>query len=102
MSSRTDMVVITGGYEDEAIAKLNAWCAANDHREQQFEQLNTDAAGGSKVFTKQVWAMAGNYFPYEKLGAAFPGFGWRYPDDAIMIVNDEHGDRSEIYRAIEQ
>lgn len=99
MSLITDMVIYARR-EDEAMARLNAWCVENDpHRQQRFEQLDTDAAGGCKFFTDQVWAMSGNYFPHEKLAEAFPTFGWRYPDGAVLIVNDEHDDATRVFRA---
>lgn len=100
LSLITDMVIVADLNEDEAMARLNAWCAENDeHRQQWFEQLDVDAAGGVKFYTGQVWAMSGNYFPHEKLAEAFPTFGWRYPDSVILIVNDEHFDASRVYRA---
>lgn len=101
MSSITRMVIYTA-YDDEAMGRLNAWCAERDERRQQFEPLNMDAAGGFKVFTSQVWAMAGNYFPHEDLIDAFPSFDWRYPQAAVLIVDDSHTDTCQIIRARER
>lgn len=93
-------MVIYTACDDEAMAKLNAWCAEHDtDRQQRFERLDVDAAGGVKVFTCEVWAMAGNYFPYEGLVEVFPSFGWRYPEDAILIVDDAHVNGSQVIRA---
>ncbi len=100
MSSITKMVIYIGFRDEAAMARLNAWCAEHDtDREQQFEKLNMDAAGGMKVFTGQVWAMAGNYFPAEDLVEAFGSFGWLCPDDAILIVDDANRDDVEVHRA---
>ncbi len=100
MSTITDMVLFTEGYDDEAVARLNAWCADDDtERQQQFQRLDTDAAGGSKVFTSQVWAMAGNYVRYEVLGELLPTFGWKYPHHTVLVVNYQHDECARVYRA---
>lgn len=100
MSHITNMVICTGGLGDrEAMERLNAWCAEHDHRQQQFGELDIDAAGGWKVFNGAVWAMAGNYFPARELADEFPKFGWRYPDDAVLIVYEPDGDGCAVYRA---
>ncbi len=102
MSSITDMVIFAGAMDDEAMARLNAWCAERDtERGQQFRKLDVDAAGGVKVFTSDVWAMAGNYFPYEDLVEALPTFGWMYPEDIVLLVDDDNGDGTEIHRVKE-
>lgn len=98
MSVITDMVLFTEGWDDEAVARLNAWCAENDSRGQQFQPLDVDAASGVKVFTSKVWAMAGNHFRHEELAAALPSFGWRYPHHTILIVNYEHDECARVYR----
>lgn len=98
MSYITKMVIYTA-YDDAAMARLNKWCAEHDEREQQFERLDMDAAGGTKVFTSQVWAMAGNYFAAEALAEVFPTFGWLYPEVAVLIIDDEHSDAAQIVRA---
>jgi hypothetical protein len=81
------------------MARLNQWCAEHDHREQQFQQLDTYAAGGVKTFTDRVWAMAGNYFAHELLAEAFHTFGWRYPEAAILIINHKDMSAAQIVRA---
>jgi len=99
MSSITYMVIFMGLYESEAMTRLNAWCAQNDPGVQQFEPLDTDAAGGRKVFTASVWAMAGNYFDWERLAEALPTFGWNWPNEVVLIVDDEHGNAVQVFRA---
>lgn len=90
------MVICTYFEEDRAMAQLNQWCRENDGRGQQFEQLGTETAGGTKVYTGQVWAMAGNYFPHEKLAEAFPTFDWLFPVVLVAYSPDHEG--VEIYR----
>jgi hypothetical protein len=99
MSSITDMIIFTSLPEHAAMGRLNAWCAEHDARQQQFQLLDGDQAGGAKVFTCDVWAMAGNYFPHRDLREAFPSFGWIYPESVILIVDDEHSDVSQVQRA---
>lgn len=98
MSVITDMVLFTESHEDEAVARLNAWCSENDYSNQEFSRLDTDAAGGRKVFTSQVWAMAGNHFRHEQLIEVLPSFGWRYPHHVVLIVNYEHEDCARVHR----
>ena len=75
MSVITDMVIYSSLGNDEAMARVNAWCAERDtRRQQQFAPLDVDAAGGNKVFTGQVWSMSGNY----------PSFGWHHPDGRCL------------------
>ena len=98
MSLITDMVLTTW-HDDEAVARLNAWCAEHDtQRQQQFAKLNTDAAGGLKVFTGDIWAMAGNYFPWWELTQVFGSFGWYNPEKAVLIVEPEGEDGVLIFR----
>jgi hypothetical protein len=99
MSMVTDMVLIASIGEGEGIARMNAWCSASDHRKQQFARLDTDAAGGTKWFNNEIWAMAGNYFASEDLVVALPSFGWRDPHNVILVVESEHDDVVRVYRA---
>jgi len=98
MSHITDMVIFTSLDESEAMARLNAWCAQDGPGVQQFERLDTDDAGGRKCFTSDVWAMAGNYFDWERLAEALPTFGWVWPDEVVLIVNSEHGNAVQMFR----
>lgn len=98
MSLITDMVIFTGMDEHDAMDRLNAWCGQNDPRKQQFRPLDPDAAGGSKFFCGEVWAMAGNYFPHQQLIETFADFNWRYPEHVVLIVDAETDDRSAVVR----
>lgn len=100
MSSITEMVIVTAFGEEEAMARLNAWCVEHDtERHQTFERLNTEAAGGFKVFTSNVWAMAGNYFPWFDLAKALPDFAWLSPEDVVLVVRYHGGDETSVIRA---
>lgn len=100
MSSITDIIITCSVSENEAIEDIHRWC--RDHNrcdDQQFGRLDTKPAGGNKVFTTQVWAMAGNYFPWRELSEAFPKFRWNLPELAVMVMAHEsdlvvvvHGD----------
>lgn len=99
MSVITDMVLVTFMEDREAVDRLNAWCQAFDgDRGQRFAKLDEDMAGGSKWFTGQIWAMSGNYFRWYELVEALPTFGWRSPDNVLLLVDDEHGDEPLAFR----
>jgi hypothetical protein len=100
VSHITDMVIFMDPEDRDAMARLNEWCAAEDDmRGQQFQPLNADEAGGSKVFCSAVWAMAGNHFPAELLAAALPSFGWRSPTSVTLLVSSEDQLETQIHRA---
>lgn len=88
MSVVVDMVLFLGAGDDEAeaVGRLNAWCAEHG-RGQQFANLPGSAAGGFKGFASEVWAMAGNYFPWQDLVAALASFEWYDPDSVVLLVN---------------
>lgn len=98
MSVITDVLLITNFDEHDAVEMLNAWCRDHDGRQQQFARLNEDAAGGNKVFTSEMWAMAGNHFPWRELAAALPSFGWRWPEEVVLVVNYEHDEETHVFR----
>jgi hypothetical protein len=88
MSSITDMIIFTGGEEAAAMARLNAWCEAEDtERQQTFTRLETGDAGGWKVFCSYLWAMGGNYVSGYELGEALPTFGWVSPENVVLITH---------------
>ncbi len=98
MSVITDMVIFTTFDEADAMGRLNEWHADGDDTRCWFTRLDTDAAGGPKVFTSGVWAMAGNYFPHRELIEAFPTFGWRSPAEVVLVVGYELADETYVVR----
>jgi hypothetical protein len=86
-------VLIADEADGDAIDRLNAWCLVADAgREQRFGSLDTEAAGGTKVFTPKVLAMAGNYFRWRELAESLPSFGWRFPSAVALCVDAEDVD----------
>ncbi len=96
MSVITDLLLVTGFDESDAIARVNAWCAANDERKQEFARIDMEVAGGYKVFTSRVWAMSANHFEWWELVEALPSFGWRWPTGVMLLVHYEHHDEELI------
>ncbi len=96
MSVITDLLLVTGFDESDAIAKVNEWCVPNDERKQEFTRIDREAAGGYKVFTSRVWAMSANHFDWQGLAEALPSFGWRWPTGALLVVHHEHHDEEVI------
>lgn len=94
MSSTTDLLLMTGLDENDAIKRLNEWCVANDDREQEFTQVDmyADSVGGYKAFASRVWAMGANHFPWWELAEALPTFGWRMPVGVVLLIRHEHHD----------
>jgi hypothetical protein len=99
MSNITSMVLITGPGEEDAVAELNAWCREHDADcHQEFRRLDPDAAGGMKVLTVDVWAMAGNYFPWTDLVNALGEFEWHWPEDVVLVVDHEPTNQHAVFR----
>lgn len=92
MSVITDLLLVTSLDERDAVERVNAWCRDNDPRQQEFLPLDTDEAGGNKVFCAHVWAMAGNYVRHEALAEVLPTFGWRHPAGVMLLIQHEHHD----------
>jgi hypothetical protein len=100
----TDMLLLTNEEPDsEPIVALNAWCAKHANG-QIFTHIAIDdhdaeakkrASGGGKVFCTNVYACAGNYFPWEKLVIALPSFGWDSyaAETTALILQDENVER---------
>lgn len=62
MSWITEVTVL--GAEQPAIDALNEWLAEHDvARHQRLEPIDMEHAGGTKLFTTDVWAAAFNYLP---------------------------------------
>jgi hypothetical protein len=97
MSVVTDMIIITDCDETESMELVNAWCAENDvERHQQFNELNTDAAGGTKYLGSRIWATGGNFFPYMDLVQVFHTFNWRNPTSVVLIINHEDKEYTQV------
>ena len=87
MSSITDVLLVTGLDEDEAVAKVNAWLTENDYRKQQLRKINLDAAGGDKVICTDLWAAAFNYLDIGGLEDAIRAAPWELPHSVVAYFN---------------
>lgn len=96
MSVVTDMLLLSLEELDSlAVRRLNEWCKKNAAG-QTFKQIDTKGAGGCKVFTTNVYACAGNYFPWRELLKALPSFGWDDDFEAslsVLILQPENAER---------
>jgi len=85
MSIIVDFMVIAK-YEDKAMEEVNrALAVADSERHQQFQELSTDQAGGTKFFTTPVWAAAFNHLLPETVREAICRADWDEPDEALII-----------------
>lgn len=103
MSAITDMLLLTSIDSADVdtdpnapILAMNTWCRKHADG-QEFKQITIarDATGGSKVFTTDVYACAGNYFPWEELIEALPSFGWDdySAETTVLIVKNQDVER---------
>lgn len=100
MSMINDMVIYTRSFETDAMLEVNRACKEIDSvRGQQFERISVTGAGGTKVFCSYIWAMAGNYFPFEELAARFNFFNWNDPEGVVLLINSERTREVTIVRA---
>lgn len=76
--------VLVHGAHEKQIERVNAWLREHDtERAQQFQQINMDAAGGTKYFVSDVWAAAFNYMPTDLLSVLRDPATWK---DAVLSV----------------
>lgn len=92
MSFITDVVIVASCHEDDAIAAINGWLAANDSLRQQLNEISTDGAGGRKVASMSVHAAAFNFLDQGGFEEVFRAAPWRIPVDAIAYVETESGE----------
>lgn len=92
MSVIVDFLIVANIMETgEPIGAVNrALLAVDTEREQQFRQLDTDQAGGAKVFTNYVWAGAFNHLLPSEVRGAICSAPWRWPDEVLVV--EESGD----------
>jgi hypothetical protein len=102
MSLITEMVIYLPNSEDLAMSQLNRFSQEIDSvRHQVFELIPTGNAGGSKLFTGDIWAMAGNYYPVEDLINKIPSFSWTYPENFSLAYLTPEGE-TFMYRIPDQ
>ena len=87
--SKITHVLIQGARQSD-IDKLNEWLLENDEeRQQQFQKIDMDAAGGTMFYVEDVWAAAFNYGP---VGDLIPKLRdaatWEKPLLSVVVVID--------------
>lgn len=85
MSVICDCLIYTGlGDSEHAIRAVNA-----DERLRGFgfRKLDTETAGGGKVFCGEVWAGAFNHTMPRDLLDAIAKAPWTYPEETIVVVD---------------
>lgn len=90
MSYITQAVLVLGVLEEESsVQAVNAHLRKQGH-EQSFGRLDTSAAGGSKVYSGQVWAAAFNYVPSDDVRLAVKAARWHDPETVFLMLNEEN------------
>lgn len=93
MSVITDVLIVTGGGEDEAITRVNRWLEDNDPRKPQFGRLDAGkaGAGGTKASGMVLYAACFNLVDASGLEDAILSAPWRCPSFVAAYFNGETG-----------
>lgn len=78
-------VAIHCEWEDAAMREVNKRLSEDDERQQQFRRLDSDQAGGTKVFCDEIWAGAFNHLLPETIRNAICEAQWRVPEHIIVV-----------------
>lgn len=103
MSVIFDAMLIPQLPEREAIAALNKALHDKDaERHQTFNEINMDHAGGSKVFTTDVYAAAFNHFVPSDVEDCICDAPWRAPAWVLYVreLGDYHYDEETSLTAV--
>jgi hypothetical protein len=93
MSVIFDAMLVLEMDDRNGIAALNRLLhEADAERHQQFAQIDMGGAGGSKFFTKPVYAAAFNHFIPEDVEECIRATPWRRPEWVlyVMDIGDYH------------
>ena len=91
MSLITDVVIISGGDENEALAHLNQRLAGNDSRGQQLKEVSLEAGGGDKATSVTAYAACFNFLDISGLEDAISSAPWRLPSMVVAYFEPESG-----------
>ena len=80
--------VLVQGARQEQIDALNEWLSEHDDRQQRFEKIDMDAAGGTKYYVADVWAAAFNYMPIDLLAKLRDPETWHPRTLLVAVVID--------------
>lgn len=92
MSVITDVVIIAGSGERDALAHLNRWLAENDTRSQQLCEISLKEGGGSKATSVTAYAACFNFLDIGGFTEAVRGAPWRMPSMAVAYFEPESGE----------
>lgn len=96
MSVIVDFMVISEFPHPRILGEINAKLyELDEERHQQFRPLDTDQAGGTKVFCDTVWAGAFNHLLPEMVREAILSADWSKEfghDDRDVLVIESSGD----------
>lgn len=98
MSNVSSMLLMVCALERTAIEQLNEWCRERDtERQQVFEKIDMDECGGWKSFQQDVYACAGNHFPWRDLVESLPSFDWEFPENVVFALETDSELESYVY-----
>lgn len=106
MSVFFNALIIDGGPSDrKAIIELeDLMKSADPEREQTFNKIDMDSAGGSKWFTNDVYAGCFNHFIPDDIEKCIEKTKWEYPDSVIFVRNSGdyyyEGEPNMIYMSV--
>jgi hypothetical protein len=103
MSVTFDAMLIPQLPEREAIEAVNkALYFTDTERHQQFRQINTDAAGGSKAFCTDVYAAAFNHLIPDVVEECICVAPWKAPAWVLYVrdLGDYHYDEDVSLAAV--
>lgn len=91
MSVITDVVIIAGDDEGDALAYLNQWLTENDSRKQQLHEIGLAEGGGSKATSATTFAACFNFLDIGGFEDAIAGAPWKLPASVIAYFDPEMG-----------
>jgi hypothetical protein len=103
MSVTFEAMLIVVLHEDETMRELNRLLHIKDEqRHQQFNKLDTDHAGGSKVFGLDVWAACFNHLIPDDVEDCIAAAPWRDPQWVMYVrdLGDYHYDEETGFTAM--
>jgi hypothetical protein len=100
MSLLTEVVIVTSGGEQGAIAFVNGTMAAHSEHPAYFELCKVSDAmryGGGKVTSTEVWGGCFNYLPLTEFTDALAAAPWAFPWSVLACIEYEMADGLEVW-----
>jgi hypothetical protein len=96
MSMLLDTVIVTLFEDEAAITAVNKYLYDHDeYRHQQFNKMDNDSAGGSKVASMTVYQACFNHLVPEDVKEAVDSAKWSYP--MLVIMDYEFDSKPFVY-----